>query len=647
MKLKLTYLAVAISLFPFLAIAQNGQEVLVELESMPANELLQTKSSVRTAIELPFYDDFSYGTSYPSVANWLPSSIFINTNYSINAPTVGVATFDAINNQGNLHNTSTLAFLADSLTSQPINLNYLSTDSVYFSFMYQPQGLGSQPSVRDSLILEFYNPTSQLWQRVWSASADFTYKKIKEKNHLLGTLKEVSAQQLKDSFFRVHFPIVSSQLLVNNFQFRFRNYASITSNTQIPSIRGNGDHWNIDLVYINKDRSYANTAFNDIAYIKPLKTLFNNYETFPWKHFNEQAQQSELNYYQAFTVSYRNLGLITWNVTRFFSIKNQSNDNLYSLPSGGGSDNILGFTDTTVTRQFLYTFSSQWSDSAHFTYTAYNETDNDPARKHLRWNDTLRYEQKMTNYYAYDDGTAESGYGIYGEGTQNGKVAVKFTNFKTDNLVGVYMYFNRIVEYPNDDRYFKLAIWNDNNGKPGQLIYEQQGLRPLFPNELNRFALFKLNEPLQIEAGTFYIGYIQTSTDMLNHGFDLNRINNNKIFYNISGSWINSQFQGSLMIRPVFGELTEAPTSIVTPITNKQKEVTIYPNPASDSFKISTSEINDEITVQIFSISGQLVAQQKYFNEEINVSQLPNGVYLVKVTLSAGFQKTQKLIISR
>jgi hypothetical protein len=101
------------------------------------------------------------------------------------------------------------------------------------------------------------------------------------------------------------------------------------------------------------------------------------------------------------------------------------------------------------------------------------------------------------------------------------------------------------------------------------------------------------------------------------------------------------------MIRPVFGELTEAPTSIVTPITNKQKEVTIYPNPASDSFKISTSEINDEITVQIFSISGQLVAQQKYFNEEINVSQLPNGVYLVKVTLSAGFQKTQKLIISR
>ncbi|PKP08212.1 MAG: hypothetical protein CVU08_15325 [Bacteroidetes bacterium HGW-Bacteroidetes-3] len=75
--------------------------------------------------------------------------------------------------------------------------------------------------------------------------------------------------------------------------------------------------------------------------------------------------------------------------------------------------------------------------------------------------------------------------------------------------------------------------------------------------------------------------------------------------------------------------------------------VTIYPNPASDSFKISTLEINDEITVQIFSISGQLVAQQKYFNEEINVSQLPNGVYLVKVTLSSGFQKTQKLIISR
>lgn len=646
MKLKTTYLAVAISLLPFFAIAQNGQEVLVELESMPANVLHQNKSSVRTAIELPFFDDFSYGTSFPLAANWLPSSVFINTNYSINAPTVGVATFDAINNQGNLHNTSTLPFLADSLTSQPINLNYLSTDSIYFSFLYQPQGMGSQPSVKDSLILEFYNPTSQQWQLAWSASADFTYKKIKEKNHLLGTLKEVSAQQLKDNFFRVHFPIVNSELLVNNFQFRFRNYASITSNTQIPSIRGNGDHWNIDLVYLDEGRSYNGSTFNDIAYFKPLKNLFNNYETFPWKHFNAQAQQSELNYYQAFTVSYRNLGPITWNVTRVFSIENHSNNNIYMLPSGGGTDNIFAYSDTTVTREFLYTFSSQWTDSAHFTYTAFNETDNNPERKHLRWNDTLRYEQKMANFYAYDDGTAESGYGIYGEGTQNGKVAVKFTNFKADNLVGVYMYFNRIVEYPNDDRYFKLAIWNDNNGKPGNLIYEQEGLRPRYTNELNRFALFKLNEPLQIEAGTFYIGYIQTTTDMLNHGFDLNKINNNKIFYNITGSWVNSQFQGSLMIRPVFGELTETPTSI-KPVTEKQIEVTIYPNPATESFKISTSEYSEEITIQIFSISGQLVGRHKYTGEAINVSHLPNGVYLIKVTLPSGFNKTHKLIISR
>ena len=28
-----------------------------------------------------------------------------------------------------------------------------------------------------------------------------------------------------------------------------------------------------------------------------------------------------------------------------------------------------------------------------------------------RWNDTLRFTQNFDNYYAYDDGTAEGGYG--------------------------------------------------------------------------------------------------------------------------------------------------------------------------------------------------------------------------------------------
>lgn len=650
MKNKFIYLAVAFLLFQFLSIAQNGQEVLVELESMPASKSVQTKNIIRSGIELPFFDDFSYGTDYPLVSNWLPSSIFINTNYDINAPTVGVATFDAINNEGNLHNTSTLPFIADSLTSLPINLS--NSNNIFFSFKYQPQGMGSQPSVKDSLILEFYNPTLQQWRLVWSASADFTYKKIKEKNHLLGTIKEVSAQQLKDSFFLVIFPITSNEFLTNNFQFRFRNYASITSNTQIPSIRGNGDHWNIDLVYLNKNRTYQDTYFDDIAYTKPLKSFFNNYATFPWKHFNEQAQQAEINNEMGidelgFTVSYRNLGPTTWNITRQFSIENQSTQEIYSFT--GGAENVYAYTDITYTRDFFYNFSSLWIDSAHFTYTSflYPEIIN-PNTKYLRWNDTLRYEQKMTNYYAYDDGTAESGYGLYGEGTQNGKVAVKFTNFKADTLVGVYMYFNRIVHDPNNpNRYFKLAVWDDNNGKPGQLIYEQENVKPLFTNELNRFVLFQLDEPLRIEAGTFYIGYIQITTDMLNHGFDLNRVNNNKIFYNISGSWVNSQFQGSLMIRPVFDALTEPPTPSTTPFTERNTEISIFPNPTSESFKISISELNNEITVQIFNISGQLIGQQKNNGETINVSHLPNGIYMVKVTLSSGFQKTQKLIISR
>ena len=34
-------------------------------------------------------------------------------------------------------------------------------------------------------------------------------------------------------------------------------------------------------------------------------------------------------------------------------------------------------------------------------------------KEHLRWNDTVRYVQRLHNYYyAHDDGTAEMGWGL-------------------------------------------------------------------------------------------------------------------------------------------------------------------------------------------------------------------------------------------
>ena len=41
-------------------------------------------------------------------------------------------------------------------------------------------------------------------------------------------------------------------------------------------------------------------------------------------------------------------------------------------------------------------------------------------------------------------------------------------------------------------------------------------------------------------SGTFYVGWIQTTDDLLNIGLDLNKNSNQYMFYNFNGTWLNS-----------------------------------------------------------------------------------------------------------
>lgn len=633
-----------VTLLSFVSIAQKGGEVLVDLETTPVSSKHFSNKQSRGVLNLPFFDDFSRGLPYPVPELWSKGQdVFVNTSYSINSNTNGVATFDAINYKGQLHeNASTIPSSADTLTSQTIYLDFPGDTTVYMSFFVQPQGLGYQPSVRDSLLLEFFDTENNQWVNAWVGWADFSESKFYNHNRLRESIQVIESESMDSLFFMVHFPIKDTRFLNGSFKFRFRNYASITSNNDVPGLRGNSDHWNIDLIYINRGRAYDDTLLNDITFYKPLGSILNNYESMPWRHFNQQAQQQELPDPLGFTINYRNLGEVTWNITRRFSIHNHSNNETYSF--SGQADNIFGFEQIEYTRNFFYDFESIWPDSAKFTFTSYLETDINPETEHLRWNDTLSYTQQFKNYYAFDDGTAESGYGLYGEGVQNGMVAYQFTNYEADWLAGVYMYFNRTYEDANQ-QYFKLAIWDDNNGTPGNIIYEQIGLRPEFTDSLNRFTLFKLDEELWVEAETYYIGWIQTNTKMLNVGYDRNNTNNN-LFYNIDGVWRGSQFEGSLMLRPVFGELTEPPTS-ASCVLMDDLSLKIYPNPASQHFSISGIDNLNDVKVQIFSASGQQVMNIAYANQFVNISNLPRGVYVVRIFNEAKLIGTQKLIVGR
>ena len=52
------------------------------------------------SIKLPFIDDFSNYTGYPDSGLWMDNYVYINTQFAIFPITIGVATFDALNDSG-------------------------------------------------------------------------------------------------------------------------------------------------------------------------------------------------------------------------------------------------------------------------------------------------------------------------------------------------------------------------------------------------------------------------------------------------------------------------------------------------------------------------------------------------------------------
>lgn len=84
-------------------------------------------------------------------------------------------------------------------------------------------------------------------------------------------------------------------------------------------------------------------------------------------------------------------------------------------------------------------------------------------------------------------------------------------------------------------------------------------------------------------------------------------------------------------------------TSLATDQFDVMADVNLYPNPSREYFTVNTSTAK----LQVFSLTGQLVKSFDGTNSEGHqffIDDLPNGLYLVKVTDLASREKTMKLI---
>jgi hypothetical protein len=596
-----------IILFNLLLNQIHAQEVVTGLQINTKikeawNNLDRRKGiSASDTLELPFFDDFSKLTTYPDQKKWQDNYVFINNTYSNQQRTSGVATFDALDNTGRLYETaSSFGFEADHLTSKPLNLSYSSSDEIFLSFFYEPGGLADEPETNDSLTLQFFAPSESKWYSIWKAEGSSVHP-----------------------FKPVIIPIYQTRFLKKGFRFRFINYASLSSGTGDPSMIGNCDQWNVDYVFLDKDRNAADTIPADVAFTLPVRSILKTQEAMPWKQF-KQVFLSEMGPW--IQIHYFNNDKITRNVTRSFEIWDVYKNTL-SHSFSAGATNISANTRVDYKANLLYTFNTDNPDSALFRIKSYLITDDFDKKD----NDTIIYYQRFNNYFAFDDGSSEGGYGINGLGSRNAMAAYRFRSYILDSLRAIQICFNDSYQNANL-RSFDLMVWIDNNGIPGDTIYTQKEMTVKQGEGINGFYTYILNVPQAI-YGDFYVGWKQRSETFLNAGFDINTQNSGRQFYWLNGDWNQSQAKGSIMIRPVFGARLKI-TSI-SDVTNRNESVKIWPNPAKDFINIDAGDIllTSAPSIRIFNIQGKEVLKTN-FSEKIDISLLPEGIYFISLNIN-------------
>jgi hypothetical protein len=599
----------------------SSQEVITNLQYNHAlmyknYESVVTLPSAKRSSDtllLPFFDDFANKGVYPKSTLWLDSFVYVNDHLQANAMSYGVATFDGLNQYGRPYITTTpnAYGTADTLTSKFINLSsFPQTDTtIFFSLLYQPMGVGDWPNEDDSLILEFKKLNT--WETVWSTGG-------------------FSSPPSNPAFKTVIIPVNDAFYFVADFQFRFRNLAT----------SGNNDHWHLDYVYLNFNRNPTDTVMGDISVIGLPSRILKNYTSMPWNQFVDN-QQDETD--TSFVITYRNNYADDRNLPFQYDAYEIYNGNNYlfdTIQSLSPFTSFSYFTKTYLTSDWLpYNINE---DSVVIRVRQYfRDFPTDLSKE----NDTSYLDIPFYNYLAYDDGSAEKAYGLEGPGLK--KFAYEFNLNKPDTLRGLMVHFTHITRDVSS-LLFTMFVWDNINFATGaeDTLYKKDFLKPFYIDSINGFVAFKLDTPVYLNAGTFYVGWQQIDNVNMQIGLDVNNSAKSKIHIYASGNWFASVVEAAPMIRPVIGK---AVNFINTAVHEKNKNVQhffIYPNPANDYLNIAFSMGQSATSAQVFDLNGMLIKELPLAaNSRLNISDLTAGVYIINLTDNKGtIYKPQRFI---
>ena len=552
----------------------------------------------------PFFQDsarqFFLPVSDPNLL-WVDNYVYHNYRYGDHPRTLGVMTFDGLDEYGYPYAIGTASSgYADALTSKPIDLSGMSpADSIYMSFIYQPQGFGDEPESTDSLLLEFYDSAAEQWNRIWGD----TGRSVKP-------------------FSIVHLPLLGNNYFTDAFQFRFRNYGGLS---------GSLDHFQLDMVYLREATppAYMDTVFKDFSFVYPVNSLLRDYTSVPWDHYQESTE-NKMN---------EAMEVVVFNGS---SGPENYQDGAIDISYNGISEGNFILQGFTLAEQQINYAALDFATSYHDLKSGYEfprdlsgiyeEFDvrvNASAQyPNYEPNDSTAFTQGFYNFYSYDDGSAEAAFGPTGV---QARLAIHFDAFQADSLIGVNLCF---VPSVNDvsDKLFLLTVWDDENGEPGEVLYEDDVFNPRNPIYVqgeNQYLSYYFTDTMKVPVGnSFFVGWRQLDPERLNLGFDRNIDQSDEILYSVNGgvSWLVSPFSGSAMVRPIFSTQMDASLGIIEPQT-KPAEITVFPNPTRAFIYVKNSLGLSSIEKVLFDAAGRTLMRTN--QESFDLRTVEPGIYFI------------------
>ena len=595
----------------------------------------RTEVTVNRAVgTLPFFDDFSNAGARPLFARWQDEDVLINRTLSDTPPSLGVATFDAVDGQGFAYaaasNGSTVTSPRDYLTSIPLDM--INQDEAELSFYLQPRGLGNRPETNDSFMVQFLTAEGN-WR---------TVLRVAGQSPTNGVSVEMP--------FEPYVVPVTDEYLYNGFQFRFLNKSSEA---------GAVDMWHLD--YVKLVKGDEGVVTRDLALQRNPASLTAPYTALPLRHYQgsgpNTAARMDATLRESYRLNMRNHDdegilndksafLIEEVGGSFFSnldlllfpdvfpgvpvtIPPLEQYDLVSVDPAPEVDVLAAYLDGLDAAAGEYNFS--------LTYTLSPTGERFGLGQGVFENNIARTVTNFGEYMAYDDGTAE----VTIEGDNGTTVVQAYTAYVEDDLKGIQIRIPRGLGGLGDQS-LNLVVYTGDS-VPRDLIYEEafpiRYAEASFRDTLEGFTTYLFDETVTVPEGRFFVGWRQAGRNNRNIGigYDRNNVVDNVQYFSQGFGFnpVRGAIRGAIMIRPLLSGYTGFATSTTSADdAGSPPLVTPYPNPTGGPLHLRPRPQLDvrQLNYRLLTITGRQLRGGILSGSALDLSDLPGGVYLLEVT---------------